>query len=203
MPAAARADVVFAQDQAEADVGVKLMGRVQSVAWCRGLNWFDKEALLDRPLPGHGPSTQRAGRLRDSERKWRMRVGRLVNGWQPGIRDREFREVVKGPPLPPRWNAYIEVPFGLRVGNPSPLRLYGKYLCRWPLGHGLREANPIAYAMWCVCYTLFAQDAAREVLDGLDNGRLWFLPPALIAGMRQVSLSALAGGDRAIAYRLD
>lgn len=122
-----------------------------------------------------------------------------MSGWQPAVKDKYFRKRVKGPLLQPMWNAQVEVPYGLRVGSPLPMRIWGAFMCEWRLGEGLGQRNHAAYAMWCAAQTLFAQDVCKELLDGLHCGRLWYIPPDLIDGMRAITYSALAGGDEEIA----
>lgn len=142
--------------------------------------------------------------MRDQERKWRHYSGRFVSRWQPGVIDKYFRRRVKGPGLPREWNDAVEVPYGLRVGNPLPMRTWGDFSARWAFGPGLKHRKHAAYALWCAAHTLFAQDAAKEYLDAMvEHGRLWFIPPGLVEGMRRITPMALAGQNGAYATAID
>lgn len=203
-PAAAKADVLLAQDGADATLARTVMEKIQERPWCLGLDICDRAALCGRGLAGLGPNKHRDGRLRDQERKWRHYSGRFVNGWQPGVKNKYFRRRAKAAVLPPDWNASVEVPYGLRVGNPLPIRAWGDFMMKWPLGPGLGNRNYAAYALWCAAHSLFAQDAAKEYADAvLEHGRLWYMPPGLREGMRRISPLALAGGDGAYAEIID
>lgn len=81
----------------------------------------------------------------------------------------------------------------MKVGCPLPARVWGLQMMHYPFSCDLRESRPAQWAAWCMLFSHYAQDVAAELLASLPHGRLWYLPPALVRGMRDIGLRALVG----------
>lgn len=52
----------------------------------------------------------------------------------------------------------------------------------------MKREWPVEYAMLSAVHTLFARDAAKGIVDGMKNGKLWRLRFGIVAGMKEIKL---------------
>lgn len=87
-------------------------------------------------------------------------------------------------------------PLGNGGATFSPVRLWGLSLAAVPLDGAkpLSDEDLFACAAWCAAYTIFAQEAAVELLAETEGGLLLWLPPCLLHAFQQMSLGRMTGG---------
>lgn len=185
-------DIPMAENAADAEQCIRLYDAAADVEWCRSLVPFCAAGLLGHGDPGEG-APERPRHMKREERHGRHYTCAFVSSTETLLPLEAVKKDPKAPFLPPYFNEDYEVPFGLKVGCPLVARAWGLQLRKWPLSARLRDERPAQWAAWCVLHTQFAQDAAAELLGSLGHGRLWYLPPKLVAGMRAIGLRALVG----------
>lgn len=184
----------MAECRGDADWGVEFR-------WCSGddrgsrsLTMFDCRLWRGREAPGSSARQPTRDRhLCVRERAGRQATGCLVGGQKVFLPLKCVKKRPKAPRCPALWNAQVEVPFGMKVGTPLPARIWGVHLLDNPCDDRLWRYKPEQWAVWCAVHTIFAQDAAEELLDSLFHGILWYLPPRLVRGMHEIGLEAFVG----------
>lgn len=150
-----------------------------------------------------------------AERKWRHEWRALIAGVQREGAALTADSVVQGgyPTVPSCWNCY-EVPWGFYAESPRAALLWGTELAAAPYRaeETPRERGPLANALWSAVMSQWAQSVAGELLaeaegaaggaESGDTGRLWWLPGALLGGMRDIGAYALCAGDLRKAEKL-
>lgn len=116
----------------------------------------------------------------------------------------EIGQYVKAPRC---WDSY-KVPWGLSSECPRAVLLWGIRLaaCPFHAADTSREPGSVAHALWAAVLIQWAQNVAAELLaeaesawngdEAGDLGRLWWIPPALIGGMKDIGARALCGAIR-------
>lgn len=85
----------------------------------------------------------------------------------------------------------------MRVRTPLPLTLWSSSCTRVRFYEGLRDDYPFLYARWRAAHTLYAQYKAAKLLDAVNgHERLFYVPPALARGMRQIGFTALTSSAK-------
>lgn len=185
-------DIPVAENAADAEQCIRLCDAAADVEWCRDLVPFCAAALLGHGAHGEG-SPERPRHLKRAERQGRHYTCAFVSSTETLLPLEAVKRDPMAPFLPQFFNEDYEVPFGMKVGCPLVARAWGLQLRKWPFSPALREERPSQWAAWCVLHSQFAQDAAAELLQSLGHGRLWYLPPKLVRGMRAIGLRALVG----------
>ncbi len=69
----------------------------------------------------------------------------------------------------------------MAVPTPFPVRLWSLRLAAVPLDGStpLSDEDLFAWAAWCATYTLFAREAAVQLMAEAEGGLLWWRPPRL------------------------
>eukprot|EP00171_Calliarthron_tuberculosum_P001147 IDg1147t1 len=166
--------------------------RSADVEWCFRLVLFDVRALCGRPLPVTGEAR--------GDTRAVMTAASLERGAYPSV--------------PSCWEAY-EVPWGLYAESPRTALVWGLELSANPFRavQSARERGAMAHALWSATLSEWAQNVAAELLyearsawngqESGDRGRLWWIPGALLRGMRDIGPLGLCGGDRPLSGKLE
>lgn len=211
------ADIGFAESREELLWARAFVAKASDAEWCYRLTLFDARVIEGLVLPtAVGGADNRMPRpFRRDERRWRHDLQVLVSGYQREGSVLSATAIEGGgyPQVPSCWSAY-EVPWGLYAGTPRAALLWGLDLAVSPYraGESPRERGALPHALWAATMSQWAMNVAGELLaearqawrgqESGDEGRLWWLPGALVRGMRDIGANALCGGDGAQARQL-
>ena len=177
---------------------------------------FDARLLFALPAPGcqgHNYVTRAHVHVEDRRLE---RVARSTKGaWIPAHDAIHVTRLLASqreqwPSAPSAWTD-MEVPYRLRSGTPLVVRTHGLLMVHY--GYGAPcfvgdAASARARAAWCAALSLSVQLVAGELVDECARfGRLFWVPPALVAVMREMGgerlLGAVTGRERLLEHLLD
>ena len=177
---------------------------------------FDDSLLFDLPAPGcQGRSCVTRPHIHIEDRRLE-RVARSTKGaWIPAHDAIHVTRLLavqreQWPVVPNLWMTK-EVPYRLRVGTPLVVRTHGLLMVRYGFGAPTISGDADsarARAAWCAALTQSVQLVASELVDECARfGRLFWVPPALVAIMRDIGgerlLGAVTGRGRLLEHILD
>lgn len=205
------ADIGFAASREELRWARAFVAKAEDAEWCYSLTLFDARAVAGIFMPTAivgGADSRDPRPLRRDERRWRHDWQLLISGSQRegAVLTPEAIERGGYPPVPNSWASY-EVAWGFYASLPRAALLWGLDLAATPYraGDSPRERGALAHALWAATMSQWAVNVAGELLaearqawrgqESGDSGRLWWLPGALVRGMRDIGEDALCGGD--------